>query len=104
MKELSLEAERLVKEMAAMSGDLCQKIIEEQLRAIIEELPPIVKDAERYRWLRDHQGSNRLPHLYQYPPAMHDRDTYDAVQMNKHGADAAIDAAMRLPSPTDAQR
>jgi hypothetical protein len=68
----------------------------EQLVACLEELQARNADAARYRWLCKPCSSNRLPHVTQYPPAQFDGDKYFAVQMDKHGMDAAIDAAMRL--------
>jgi len=58
-----------------------------------------VRDAQRYRWLRDHRGSNRLPHVTQYPPQDFDGDRYFVCQISKHGLDAAIDAAMQMAQP-----
>lgn len=59
----------------------------------------IVRDAQRYRWLRDHRGSNRLPYVTQYPPQDFDGDRYFVCQIAKHGLDAAVDAAMQMAQP-----
>jgi hypothetical protein len=51
-------------------------------------------DAARYRWLRDHKGNNRVPHISQYPFVQQ----IDEVQMpyfTTVGLDAAVDAAMK---------
>lgn len=61
-------------------------------------------DAARYRWLRAHVGSNRLPHITQYPPAHFDGRRFDSVQIHIHGLDAAIDAAAIMYPRTDEEQ
>lgn len=50
-------------------------------------------DARRYRWLRDHRGNNRVPHVTQYPYCP-EIDQVKYPYFGKVGLDAAIDAAM----------
>lgn len=55
------------------------------------------RDAARYRWLRDHRGSNRLPHVTQYP-YLKEHDRIEYPQISKVGLDAAVDGAMQMTS------
>jgi len=51
-------------------------------------------DAERYRWLRDHKGNNRVPHVTQHPCSPYDMVEYPYFA--EVGLDAAIDAAREV--------
>jgi hypothetical protein len=59
-----------------------------------------IKDAARYRWLRDGWGrtSNRMPHITQYPAQQFDKPRMP--QIRDVGLDAAIDAAMQAQDAT----
>lgn len=58
----------------------------------------MIRDAHRYRFLRDnHKGGNRVPHISQYPycGAI---DDVEYPYFTKVGLDAAVDAAIEMTS------
>ena len=58
---------------------------------LVEFIRELAVDAERYRWLRDEARTNRVPHIFQYPPQSFDRPQYP--HFKDVGLDAAIDSA-----------
>ena len=63
------------------------------IREAADALEAAREDAARYRWLRDEARTNRVPHIFQYPPQPFDRPQYP--HFKDVGLDAAIDAARK---------